>query len=136
MIRLLETLINEHGSSAILRDRLGLVADQVRQMERQLVDLQRELAETTVELRREKEDHVETKNQLQKLKDEHTEEVIIHRTIEFRRGKRTRDEWAPFCPNCHTPVTGDKRLGVYCTICVWKSSVSKADLEHILSEEL
>ena len=37
------------------------------------------------------------------LTDSQAEEIRIFRGIEFRRGKRTRDKWMPFCPKCHMP---------------------------------
>lgn len=40
MIELLEKLINEHGSSAILKERLGLVAAEYEALERRASDLQ------------------------------------------------------------------------------------------------
>jgi hypothetical protein len=38
------------------------------------------------------------------LAESQSEEVCIHRGIEFRRGKRTRDKWLGFCPKCHMPA--------------------------------
>jgi uncharacterized membrane protein len=33
-----------------------------------------------------------------------SEEIRIHRMIEFRRGKRTGGKWNAFCPKCHMPA--------------------------------
>jgi len=47
---------------------------------------------------------MEENSQLKKqLTDSQAEEIRIFRGIEFRRGKRTRDKWQPFCPKCHMP---------------------------------
>src|SRR6266436_1831642 len=38
------------------------------------------------------------------LAESQAEDIRIHRTIEFRRGKRTGDKWLAFCPQCHLPI--------------------------------
>ena len=45
--------------------------------------------------------NAELERQLAEAQAEH---VLIHKGIEFRRGKRTRDKWQPFCPKCHMPA--------------------------------
>lgn len=42
MLKLIETLINEHGSSTILKERLGLIKDEYTALERKCQDLQLE----------------------------------------------------------------------------------------------
>ena len=39
-----------------------------------------------------------------RLAESQEEEICIHKGIEFRRGKRTRDTWLGFCPKCHMPA--------------------------------
>jgi len=39
-----------------------------------------------------------------KLAEANAEEIRIHSAIEFRRGKRTGNQWMPFCPKCHMPA--------------------------------
>lgn len=50
MLQLLETLINEHGSSTILKERLGLVAAEYGALERRHADLQAQHAQQASEL--------------------------------------------------------------------------------------
>ena len=70
------------------------------------------------------------------LAEAQAEEIRIHRTIEFRRGPRTGNKWAAFCPKCHMPadVVGN---GVYveCTAqCGWASSVVHNEFPAVVAE--
>jgi hypothetical protein len=67
------------------------------------------------------EENAELKRQLSELQ---SEEIRIHRLIEFRRGKRTSEKWDSFCPKCHLPAGGNRAPGgspqVYCSgNCGW-----------------
>jgi len=58
-----------------------------------------------------------------KLAESQSEEIRIHKMIEFRRGSRTGSKWIAFCPKCHMPA-GEQETGsgvlVYCTgRCGW-----------------
>ena len=50
MLKLIEKLINEHGSSSILKERLGLVRDQYDALERKLVDMEQRAVTAEAEL--------------------------------------------------------------------------------------
>ena len=63
---------------------------------------------------------MEENAQLKKqLAESESEEIRIHRLIEFRRGKRTGGKWMAFCPKCHLPVGDGQGMGgrplAYCT---------------------
>jgi hypothetical protein len=120
----IEKLITEHGSAVILSQQLAFAKDQFSDMERKVADLQTQLGRLDAQLEREREDHKLARADLQRLKDEHAEEIRIHRTVEFRRGKRTAGRWAAFCPKCHLPAGGNIGMGgspqVFCTgNCGW-----------------
>jgi len=102
----LEKLINEHGSAAILAQQLAFAKDQFSGLERKVADLQTQTGRLEAKLEREQEDHKQARGELQRLKDEHAEEIRIHAEtgVEFRRGKRTAGKWSPFCPSCHSPA--------------------------------
>ncbi|ACB77051.1 hypothetical protein Oter_3776 [Opitutus terrae PB90-1] len=71
-----------------------------------------------------------------KLAEAQAEEVRIHRSIEFRKGPRTGNRWAAFCPKCHMPADTPS-LGVYieCTAqCGWTSSVKHLEFSRVLAE--
>jgi hypothetical protein len=119
----IEKLITEHGSAAILREHLALAKSQYDALERQVKDAVSKVIKLEAQLEIDHRDHRETKQELQRLKDEHAEEIRIHNMVEFRRGKRTGGKWMGFCPKCHMPVTnGEVQQGavvVICTGCEW-----------------
>jgi len=102
----IEKVITEHGSAAILNQQLAFARDQYAALERQVTELQSKAAKLEAHLEIERTNYAETKQELQRLKDEHAEEIRIHRKsgVEFRRGKRTGGDWSPFCPSCHSPA--------------------------------
>lgn len=123
----IEKLITEHGSAAIISQQLAFARDQFDAMERKVSDLQTQVGRLDAQLERERSDHKQAREDLQRLKDEHAEEIRISKLIEFRRGKRTGGKWMAFCPKCHLPA-GDTRSNgaplVFCTAkfedCGWQ----------------
>ena len=74
--------------------------------------------------------------ELQRLKEEHTEQVLVHTGIEFRRGKRTGGVWVAFCPSCHIPVDTQTAY-VRCPLpkCGWQVTVGAiVELPKIISK--
>jgi len=132
----LEKLITEHGSAAVLSQHLAFVKEQFQALEKQVAKL-----EARFEI--EQDNHKETKQELQRVKEEHFEEVRIHRLIEFRRGKRTGGKWMAFCPKCHLPVGDGDGMGgsphAYCTAkhadCGW-SVYPPMSVAQIITGEL
>ena len=100
----IEKLITEHGSAAILSQQLVFAKDQFTVLERQVGEFQAKIAKLEAQLEIEHSHHKETQQELQRLKDEYSEEVRVHSSMEFRRGKRTGNEWVAFCPVCHAPA--------------------------------
>ena len=134
----IEKLITEHGSAAILSQQLVLAKDQFAQLERKVSELQTQTVRLETQLAREQSDHKKTCSELEQLKEEHAEEIRIHRLIEFRRGKRTGGIWQPFCPKCHMPA-GVPEMGMSVSIqcsagCGWKSGTYRKDMERVLAE--
>jgi len=62
------------------------------------------------------------------LKKEHEEDVFISKQgIEFRKGKRTKDRWLPFCPKCHLPAIDSETttfdpIAICSGGCGWKTA--------------
>jgi hypothetical protein len=134
----IEKLITEHGSAAILSQQLAFAKDQFTDLERKVSDLQIQVGRLDGQLERERLDHKQTQQELQRLKEEHSEELRIHKMVEFRRGKRTAGKWAAFCPKCHLPAGGNTAMGgtpqVYCSgNCGWHV-FQPIMLEQILRE--
>jgi Pyruvate/2-oxoacid:ferredoxin oxidoreductase delta subunit len=65
-----------------------------------------------------------------------SEEIRFHSALEFRRSKRTGDQWMPFCPKCHIPALVDHSQNDYvvCTGCEWCSLVLVTKVPHIISQ--
>ena len=121
--------------SDIVRERLSLALDRLAEAEARIDALQSENGGLKAELERERRDHQQTNQQFQRLKDEHGEEIRIHRAIEFRRGKRTGGHWMPFCPKCHMPALATKDLNAGCTAdCGWVTDVSMEEMSRIPSQ--
>lgn len=72
---------------------------------------------------------------LQRLKEEHAEEVHIYRSIEFRRGKRTGGQWLPFCPKCHLPtLTINSTTTCSNADCHWAIHVGSTEISSIVKQ--
>jgi hypothetical protein len=102
---LLEKLITEHGSAAIIAQQLSFAKEQFAALDRKASEQVREIGKLEAQLQREQLDRSTAQQELQHLQNEHEEDVRIYRCIEFRRGKRTGNKWVAFCPKCHMPVT-------------------------------
>ena len=125
-IAALEKLITEHGSAAILKQQLEFVREQFTAMERSLEESRSKAAKLEAKLDIEREKYSQIKGEFDNLKSEHEEEVLIYKLVEFRRGKRTRGAWVPFCPKCHSPVTCDfdSKAHAFCTSsCGWEAII-------------
>jgi predicted RNase H-like nuclease (RuvC/YqgF family) len=85
----IEKLINEHGSAEILKHRLEFAKDQFEGLELKVESLRTENAELKAQLQREASDYKATREELEKFKKEHLEDVRVQGGVEFRRGKRT-----------------------------------------------
>ncbi|MBP7824925.1 MAG: hypothetical protein KA236_00005 [Verrucomicrobia bacterium] len=127
--------LKEIPMAAILRERLSLALDQSAGFERQVAALQTELGKLQAQLEFVTLDRDKAREELQRLKDAHAEEVVIHSAIEFRRGKRTRGQRAAFCPKCHMPVTAPMGFKAGCTAnCGWACDVTEHELAYILTQ--
>ena len=78
MLDLLNTLINEHGSSTILKERLGLVADQYAALERRNADLEKENQQIALELEQVRARLRTLQSQLDSLQSAHGKLVCDH----------------------------------------------------------
>lgn len=117
-----------------LRERLSLALDQSAVYERQIAVMQVELGKLQALIEVIALDRDRIREELQRLKNEHAEEVVIKRAVEFRRGKRTDGEWMAFCPNCHMPAMANEELDACCTArCGWHCDVSFHELYRLLT---
>ena len=87
----LEKLINEHGSVAILKERLALLCDQAQLLEKQIETLQVEAAKF-------QEENTNLRQQLQAKT--RAEEFVEHRGALFKRKPEGGYVVAVYCPRC------------------------------------
>lgn len=92
---MLEDLINEHGSSSILRERLLLLKDEMGKIIRERAECEKKLADLVEEL-------AETRKQLQ-------QKTIPDEFVEYSGALFKRESsggYAPtaFCPECKRPL--------------------------------
>jgi hypothetical protein len=92
------------SGAAMLREQLVLAQARVTQLETENVELKAKGAALEAELKLAREGYDKEKAEHQRLKDEHTEEIRVWKTVEYRKGKRTLDKWQAFCPKCHLPL--------------------------------
>lgn len=105
LFELARDTLKEIPMADIMRARLELALDQSALQEKEMSGVREENAELKAELKIARLEMEKRSADLQRLRDEHSEEIRIHHTIEFRRGKRTGGKWMPFCPKCHLPVS-------------------------------
>jgi len=136
LIDLARDALKEIPMSDIIRERLSLSLDRLTDAEAKIESLQTENGKLQAQLENARFDYKEAKEELQRLKDEHAEEVRIHGSIEFRRGKRTGGRWLPFCPRCHLPA--DDTMTVRCTQypkgCNWLTLLGAEQVAAIAAE--
>jgi hypothetical protein len=123
----IERLITEHGSAAIMRERLALLADQAKALEQKVKDLEQELAATKKKLG-------ETERQL--AAKSRADEFLEHRGALFKRKADGSYHQAVYCPICHKPtgaIIGEMPFA--CTEkCGWIAAFTPDDLSRVMSE--
>ena len=122
IIENIEKLISEHGSAAIIAQQLAFAKEQFAALERKASELEREIGKLEAKLQREQLDRNDAQQELQRLRKEHEEDVLIRFPFEFKRGKRTQNKWMAFCPLCHLPANVDLNSGepfAYCSGCAF-----------------
>ena len=120
--------LTEIPISDILRERLSLALDYSVDLERKVHVLDAENGKLQAKLEAVEE---KAKNQaldIERLNKLLEEEIFISHGVEFRKGKRTRNKWLPFCPKCHLPAEGTSSIGdspmASCTAqCGWSSFI-------------
>ena len=123
----LQTLITEHGSAAILRERIALLADQAKALEKQVEDLKTENAEL-----KKNNGELQRKLSAKTLPDE----FIEHRGALFKRKPDGSYHLAVYCPHCRKSTSAMVDEFPYaCTDkCGWIGSFTPGELNSILKE--
>ena len=71
-----------------------------------------------------------------KLAEAQSEDIRFLNGLEFRRSKRTGNQWMPYCPDCHIPALADSSIAesVMCSKCHWDSYVSAHSVESCIAK--
>lgn len=98
-----EKLINEHGSAAILKERIELANDKYSVLEQKTIALEQQIAifdgeNTTLSSTLE-----EAKNEIKSLKE--IIEELDSNTLSLKYGIYWDKNGNPFCPKCKTPTS-------------------------------
>ena len=121
-----QKLIEEHGSSSILRDRISLHKDEIRKVEKELGYLKKrcsDLEEENAKLRAQ----LESKSAKQ--------EFIEYRGAFFKRKPSGGYDPTVYCPSCHGPMYSLQNfLPFSCDRCNVNLNFTGADLDHIFKE--
>ena len=120
--------------SDVLRERFSLALDRLAEAEAKIEVLQSENAVLKSQLEREHVDHQKTQEELERLRKFHEEEVRISQAIEFRRGKRTGNQWVAFCPKCHLPASLQfENPTCSNTDCNWNGDIQSHAISQIIA---
>lgn len=120
----LQNLINEHGSSSILRERLLLMKEKVECLEKEVSDLKEALCDSQKEI---------TKLRKQIEEKAPSEEFVEHRGVLFKRLGGGYHQ-AVFCPNCQTSMFSLHNIAPYqCSKCGFIADFKGSSLNGIIS---
>lgn len=121
-----QNLINEHGSSSVLRERLELLKDKVAQLEEERSDLKEALADL----------HMENAKLRKQIKEQtEAEEFTKHRGALFKRNSSGGYDPTVHCSRCRRPLGSIGGVGNYnCKPCQIMVDFSGQDLPRILKD--
>lgn len=120
-------LLSKFSMTALLREQLAVA--KARNSE-----LESENKEVRVKFGLEQASHQKTREELERLKHEHAEDVRIWQGVEFRRGTRTGGRWTAFCPKCHSPIVRGSVLNVRCSAnCDWSCNLTPEEVNEAIA---
>src|SRR5882762_11100078 len=120
----IERLITEHGSAAILRERLALIADQAKALEKQIEDLKRKVAALEQE---------KSRLNAELAAKTREEQFVEHRGALFKRKREGGYHLAVYCAICHKPTTSLYHTPYACTDkCGWIATFSDQELKNVI----
>ena len=122
----IEKLINEHGSAAILSERIGLLKDKMELLAEENDRLKEQNRELKAEV-----NQLREANKKQSVPTEYLE----HRGVLFRRLANGKIQDEVYCPDCKKPMSSLQRLTPYrCSICKFHAGFTGHELSKVLKE--
>lgn len=127
-------VLSKVSVTAMLREQLSLEKAKSADLERQIAVLKTENLDLKAQLQIVRTDHQQTTQELNRLKEEYSEQVHIWKTVEYHCGKRTFGEWQAFCPKCHMPLRlGDSYRMAECSgACGWTPNMHCKDIYEMI----
>jgi hypothetical protein len=125
LLELIERAINEHGSAAIMRERLDLIREQAQVLQKQILYLQEENS-TLIKRVAELERQAATKKAL--------EEFVECRGALFKRKPDGTYHQAVFCPICRAPMCSLQQMMPYLCRCGITVDFTGCDLRAVMAE--
>ena|SRR3972149_3636024 len=130
LIKLLEDLINEHGSAKILKDRVDFFKEQLNKLESENIRLKEENDNL-------KKENIELINQIKKNNYEQlkSQQYIEHMGALFKRKQTGGFDKAVYCPSCKLAMFSlQDVLPFACSKCRTTVNFIGRDLPNILKE--
>ena len=126
LIDTVNQLITEHGSAAILKERLLLLRDQLEKLQSE----NKRLTDENARLQ------TENTHLYQKLAQKTaTEEFVKHRGVLFLRLPDGKIQDEVYCPKCRHPmVSFEKMIPFDCDACRVTANFTGSDLRRIIAE--
>ena len=126
MLSMIEKLINEHGSSTILKERLSLINDKYELLDNQLKNCEKEneLLRKEVEMLK------------SKLSEQVKEEPFIaFKDAKFKRNPSGSFEETAYCPKCNGAMFAlDSFFPYTCGACGSTAGFNGSDLKKVIKE--
>ena len=122
----IQNLINEHGSSSILRERLALLGDKADAMEKENKELKKQIHQQSAKIH-------ELEHQL--VNQRMADEFVEHRGALFKRKPSGGYHHAAYCPACRIALSSIEPFApFFCNTCEFTSHFTGHDLPSILIE--
>lgn len=126
MLSIIEKLINEHGSSSILKERLELVNDKYEALETKLANSEKEN-----EILRKEIESLKKEFETQKVKSE----FIEYKGAKFKRMPSGKFEEAVYCLKCNGGMFAlENYLPFVCGTCGSTAGFNGGQLKSVISE--
>lgn len=122
----IQTLINEHGSSTILRERLSLLKDQIEILEKENADLKDAISDIQIE-------NVKLRKQISEQST--SEQFVECRGGLFKRKPSGGFHKAVYCPECKTPMSSVQgEISYTCSRCYINLDFAGNQLKKVMEE--
>ncbi len=127
LISEITNLINEHGSSTILRERVMLLVQKLDNAEKENIRLKQELTDAKAKIR----------DQDQELKAwREKEQFTEFRGALFKREQSGHYGKTAYCVVCRTPMWSIDFFPYECSRCGFQADFSKKDMDNVFNELL